>query len=65
MEDTSLCLFWKMAKSIVFFNMNIYDIARSGDSIIKIAGTLKHYLKNKDTTILFYPTIKYIEVKDQ
>jgi hypothetical protein len=48
-----------------FYNMNAYDMAEPGDSIIKTAGTLKHILKKKDTVVSFYPTCKFQEIKDR
>jgi hypothetical protein len=47
-----------------FYNIDAYNKARLGDSIIKIAGTLKHLLKQKDTAIIFYPKCGLEDIKD-
>jgi len=39
-----------------FYNIDIFKIAEPGDSIVKIAGTLKRTLKKKNRSISFYPT---------
>ena len=66
LQSQPMCILHGYSVPVRIENLKLYDQANIGDHFVKQKGTMKYLLIKRTTndTIIFYPQIRFVDVKD-